>query len=54
MDYYHQPQTEYVYYIAANTAKNSEDIKSDVRSAYGSVAEANNKNQCNLFTLKGL
>lgn len=44
MDY--QPQTEYVYYVTANTAKNSEDMKREVRSAYGNVAEANNKNQC--------
>lgn len=45
MDYYHQPQTEYVYYVAANTAKNTEDVKREVRSAYGGVAEANNQNK---------
>lgn len=46
MDYYHQqPQTEYVYYVLANTAKTSEDVKREVRSAYGNVAEANNKKQ---------
>lgn len=46
MDYHYQPQTEYVYYVATNTAKNSEDVKREVRSAYGNVAEADNKNQC--------
>lgn len=45
MDYYHQPKTEYVYYVAANTAKNTEDVKREVRSAYGGVAEANNQNK---------
>ena len=43
MDYNHQQQTEYVYYVAANTAKNTEDVKREVRSAYGGVAEANNQ-----------
>jgi SAM-dependent methyltransferase len=38
MDYNHQPQTEYVYYF--------EDVKREVRSAYGDVAEANNQNKC--------
>jgi arsenite methyltransferase len=46
MDFYHQPQTEYVYYAAASTYRNVEDVKNEVRSAYGSVAEANNQNQC--------
>lgn len=46
MDYYHQPQTEYVYYVAANTMKNSEETRREVRSAYRNVAEANNKNEC--------
>lgn len=46
MDYYYQPQTEYVYYVATNTAKNTEDVKREVRSAYGGVAEANNQNKC--------
>lgn len=45
MDYYHQPKTEYVYYVAANTCKNTEDVKREVRSAYGGVAEANNQNK---------
>ena len=45
MDYCHQQQTEYVYYVAANTGKNSEDVKREVRSAYGNVAKANDKNQ---------
>ena len=43
MDYNHQPQTEYVYYAAVNTVKNTEDVKREVRSAYGNVAEANNQ-----------
>lgn len=46
MDYYHQPQTEYVYYVAMNSSKSTEDVKKEVRSAYGNVAEADNKNQC--------
>lgn len=46
MDYYHPPQTEHVYYIAAvNTAKNTEDVKREVRSAYGGVAKANNQSE---------
>lgn len=45
MDYYHQPQVEYVY-VAASSAKNAEDIREEVRSAYGNVAEANNQNKC--------
>lgn len=45
MDYYQPPQTAYVYYVAANTAKNSEDVKREVRSAYGGVAEASNQNK---------
>lgn len=45
MDYYHPPKTEYVYYVAANTSKNTEDVKREVRSAYGGVAEANNQNK---------
>lgn len=43
MDMYHQPQTEYVYYVAVNNSKNPENIRNEVRSAYGSVAEANNQ-----------
>jgi arsenite methyltransferase len=47
MDYNHLPQTEYVYYAAtAHSTKNTEDVRKEVRSAYGGVAEANNKNQC--------
>lgn len=45
MDYYQQPQTEYVFYVANTTAKNVEDVKREVRSAYGNVAEANNQNK---------
>jgi arsenite methyltransferase len=45
MDYHHQPQIEYVYYVAAYTPKNTEEVKSEVRSAYGNVAEANNQNK---------
>ncbi len=43
MDYNHQQQTEYVYYVAAYAVKNTEDVKREVRSAYGDVAEANNQ-----------
>lgn len=46
MDYHYQPASAYVYYAAANTSKNKEEVKKEVRSAYGQVAEANNKNQC--------
>lgn len=42
MDYV--PPVEHVYFVA--NEKTSEDIKREVRSAYGGVAEANNKNQC--------
>lgn len=45
MDYHH-PQIENVYYVAASTSKNMEEVKREVRSAYGTVAEANNNNQC--------
>lgn len=45
MDYYHPPKTEYVQHAAVNTAKNTEDVKREVRSAYGGVAEANNQNK---------
>ncbi len=46
MDYHHQPQTEYVYYVASpNPSKNAEDVRREVRSAYGNVAEANNQNK---------
>lgn len=43
MDYYQPPKTEYVYYVAAPTYKGTEEIKREVRSAYGGVAEANNQ-----------
>jgi SAM-dependent methyltransferase len=46
MDYYHQPQTEYVYYATQNAAKNEEEVRKEVRSAYGGVAEANKQNKC--------
>jgi len=45
MDYSYSPQTEYVYYVAAPASTNAEEIKRDVRAAYGNVAEANNKRQ---------
>jgi SAM-dependent methyltransferase len=45
MDYYHPPKTEYVQYVNVNTAKNGEDVKREVRTAYGRVAEANNQNK---------
>lgn len=44
MDYYEQPKSEHVYYVEAKSAKSTEDLKREVRSAYGGVAEANNKN----------
>lgn len=45
MDMYHQPKTEYVYYVAAANAntKNADDVRKEVRSAYGGVAAANNE-----------
>lgn len=46
MDYYHQPQSEYVYYMTAKSTKSAEEVKKEIRSAYGNVAEANNQNKC--------
>lgn len=46
MDFNHQPQSEYVYYVTNNLSKDAEETKKEVRSAYGNVADANNKNQC--------
>lgn len=46
MDYYEAPKIEHVYYVAATCCKNTEEVKSEVRSAYGNVAKANNQNQC--------
>lgn len=45
MDYYHPPKIEHVQYVAVNTAKNGEVVKREVRSAYGSVAKADNQNK---------
>lgn len=47
MDYYQPPKVEYVHYVAVNQegAKNKENVKREVRSAYGNVAEANNQNK---------
>ena len=45
MDYYNPPKTEYVHYVTVNAAKNTEDVKREVRSSYGGVAEANNQNK---------
>lgn len=48
MDYYYQPaHVEHVYYVAAHAAgsKPVEDIKQEVRDAYGRVVEANNENK---------
>lgn len=45
MDYDYRPQTEYVYYVTVNTSKTVEDIKGEVRSAYGRVAEASSQNK---------
>lgn len=41
MDCYQPPQVELVQYVAA--AKSAEEVKREVRSAYGGVAEANNQ-----------
>lgn len=46
MDNYEPAQAEYVYYVAANSSKSEEEVKREVRSAYGSVAKANNQNKC--------
>lgn len=43
MDYYQPPKTEYVQYVTET--KQTEELKREVRSAYGNVAEANNKNK---------
>lgn len=43
MEYTHEPQAAYVYYVAA--PKSTEEVKREVRSAYGGVAEANNQNK---------
>lgn len=47
MDYYHPPKVENVCYIAVNqkAAKTDEDVKREVRSAYGDVAKAKNQNK---------
>ncbi|MEX1013394.1 MAG: arsenite methyltransferase [Waddliaceae bacterium] len=45
MDHYQPPATEYVQYVAINSAKNTEEFKREVRSAYGGVAEADTQNQ---------
>lgn len=46
MDYYNPPKIEHVQYVTVNPVKNAEDVKGEVRSAYGNVAEANNQNKC--------
>jgi SAM-dependent methyltransferase len=48
MDYNQPPKIEQVHYVGSGNVspKNVEDIKSEVRAAYGSVAEANNQNKC--------
>ncbi|MDR3623542.1 MAG: arsenite methyltransferase [Chlamydiales bacterium] len=46
MDYYQPPKMEYVQYVAQNQGfKNVEEVKQEVRGAYGSVADANNQNK---------
>ncbi len=42
MDYYQPPKIEHVQYVLV---KNTEEIKGDVRQAYGRVAEADNQNK---------
>lgn len=46
MDYDHKPQTQIVYNIEAHASKTSEDVRQEVRSAYGNVAKSNDTNQC--------
>lgn len=46
MDYYQPPKIEHVQYVTArNTGKNVENVKQEVREAYGSVVESNNQNK---------
>lgn len=46
MDYYQPPKVEQVYYVEETKVnKNREDIKGEVRDAYGRVVEANNQNK---------
>lgn len=49
MDYsYQPPKVEHVYYVAAHYSgkpKNVEDVKKEVRDAYGHVVESNNQNK---------
>lgn len=47
MDYYQPPRVEHVQYVMKNVqeTKSTEDVKNEVRSAYGSVAEANKQNK---------
>lgn len=49
MDYYYQPpKIEHVQYVAVRQSganKNSEDVKKEVRNAYGRVVESSNQNK---------
>lgn len=47
MDYYQPPKIEHVQYIAKENevSKNSEEVKNEVRRAYGSVAQADNASE---------
>lgn len=45
MDYYQPPKVEYVQYVAVNQQNNREGMRSEVRKAYGDVAEANKQNK---------
>lgn len=48
MDYYQPPKVEHVQYVAARNSqetKGAEDVKNEVRGAYGGVAEANKQNK---------
>lgn len=47
MDYYQPPRVEHVQYVMKNVqeTKSTEDVKNEVRSAYGSVADANKQNK---------
>lgn len=48
MDYYQQPKVEYVQYVSVKSSqgtKGVEDVKDEVRGAYGEVASANRQNK---------
>lgn len=48
MDYYYEPPKIEYHYVALGkqSTKGAEEVRSEVRSAYGNVAEANNQKKC--------